>query len=78
MPVPDTSRTLLAGRVVVFYYASASSEADLATVELLTELRHQYVLAFEAAHEPLWRLIEVHVPDRRVRTRSAYQAPARD
>ena len=62
----------------MFYYASASSEADLATVELLTELRHQYVLAFEAAHEPGWRLIEVHVPDRRVRTRIAYQAPARD
>ena len=63
------------GRV---YYASASGEADLATVELLTELRHQYVLAFEAAREPGWRLIEVHVPDRRVRTRSAYQSPFRE
>ena len=63
------------GRV---FYASASGEADLATAELLTELRHQYVLAFEAASEPGWRLIEVHVPDRHVRTRSAYQARVRD
>jgi Ca-activated chloride channel family protein len=63
------------GRV---YYASAPGEASLATVELLTELRHQYVLAFEAAPEAGWRLIEVHVPGRTVRTRSAYQARARD
>ena len=63
------------GRV---YYASVSNESDVATAELLTELRHQYVLAFEAASEPGWRLIEVHVPDRYVRTRSAYQARVRD
>ena len=63
------------GRV---YFASAPGEASLATIELLTELRHQYVLAFEAAPEPGWRLIEVRVPDRYVRTRSAYQARVRD
>ena len=63
------------GRV---YFASAPGEASLATIELLTELRHQYVLAFEAALEPGWRLIEVRVPDRYVRTRSAYQARVRD
>jgi len=63
------------GRV---YFASAPGEASLASVELLTELRHQYVLAFEAASEPGWRLIEVSVRNQHVRTRSAYQARARD
>ena len=56
------------------YFASVPAQGSRAMQELLTELRHQYVLAFEASSQPGWRLIEVRVPDRRVRTRSAYQA----
>ncbi len=57
------------------YFAAAPNEASAAVAGLLEELRHQYVLAFEAATEPGWRLIEVKVEDRHVRARSAYQAP---
>ena len=56
------------------YFAAAPSDASVAVAGLLRELRHQYVLAFEASTEPGWRLIEVSVEDRVVRTRSAYQA----
>ncbi len=56
------------------HFASSPGEGSRAMQELLSELRHQYVLAFEAAPQPGWRLIEVRVEDRRVQTRSAYQA----
>ena len=56
------------------YFASSPREGSRAMTELLDELRHQYVLAFEASPQSGWRLIEVRVDDRRVQTRSAYQA----
>ena len=56
------------------YFAAAPSDASVAVAGLLREFRHQYVLAFEASTEPGWRLINVSVEDRWVRTRSAYQA----
>jgi Ca-activated chloride channel family protein len=56
------------------HFASTPKEGSRAMTELLNELRHQYVLAFEASPQSGWRLIEVRVDDRRVQTRSAYQA----
>jgi len=58
------------------YFASAPREASQATADLLSELRHQYVLVFEPSVDPGWRLIEVRVRGRPVQTRSAYQAMA--
>jgi VWFA-related protein len=56
------------------HFASSPREGSRAMTELLSELRHQYVLAFEASPQSGWRLIEVRVGDKRVQTRSAYQA----
>ncbi len=56
------------------HFASSPGEGSRAMQDLLSELRHQYVLAFEASPQSGWRLIEVRVKDRRVQTRSAYQA----
>ena len=42
--------------------------------QVLTELRHQYVLALEAAGTPRWHRIEIRVPNLYVRARSAYAA----
>ena len=60
------------------YFVSAPAEASGVLLELLAELRHQYILAFEAASDAGWRLIDVDVAQRSVRTRSAYQARARE
>ena len=59
------------GRV---YFSSLPSEASLATEEIVRDLHHQYVITFEAATNAGWRLIDVQVDNRKVRTRSAYQA----
>ena len=55
------------------HFASTPAQASQVANTLLTELRHQYVLAFEAG-TPGWRRIEVRVDNLAVRTRSAYQA----
>ena len=60
------------------YFVSAPAEASRVLSELLAELRHQYVLAFESASEAGWRLIDVDVGQRSVRTRSAYQVTAKN
>jgi VWFA-related protein len=55
-------------------WVTAGDEVPLRAHQILTELRHQYMLAIESAGEREWRPIDVHVRDRRmsVRARSGY------
>jgi hypothetical protein len=57
------------------------SAEDLAsaTQQLVTELRHQYLMAFEPGGQPGWHPLEVRTrrTDLTVRARSGYVVPAR-
>jgi Ca-activated chloride channel family protein len=55
-------------------WVTAAEDAALRAHQILTELRHQYLIAIESATEREWRPIEVRVRDRRlsVRARSGY------
>jgi VWFA-related protein len=56
------------------FMASAPAHASLAARQILGELRHQYLLAFEASALPGWRPLEVRARDGDlvVRARSGY------
>jgi VWFA-related protein len=55
------------------FLASAPAHASVAAREILGELRHQYVLAFEASTRSGWRPLEVRAKDGlTVRARSGY------
>jgi Ca-activated chloride channel homolog len=56
------------------FVSSAPAHASVAAREIVGELRHQYLIAFEARPEPGWHPIEVRVRERgaRVRARSGY------
>lgn len=56
--------------------ATAPAHASVAARQIVSELRHQYVLAFEASTAPGWRPIEVKARDGRlsVRARTGYEA----
>ena len=56
------------------FMASAPAHASLAARQILGELRHQYLLAFEASALPGWRPLEVRARDGElvVRARSGY------
>jgi phage gpG-like protein len=55
------------------FMASAPAHASVAARRILGELRHQYVLAFEASTRPGWRPLEVRAKDGHiVRARSGY------
>jgi VWFA-related protein len=57
------------------FLASAPAHASVAARQILGELRHQYVLAFEASTRPGWRPLEVRAKDGLVvRARSGYTA----
>ena len=58
------------------FTASAPAHASIAARQIVDELRHQYVLAFEASPRPGWRPLEVRSRDRGhvVRTRAGYTA----
>ena len=58
------------------FTASAPAHASLAARQIVEELRHQYVLAFEASSLPGWRPLEVRARDRNlvVRARTGYTA----
>jgi VWFA-related protein len=58
------------------FAASAPAHASIAARQIVAELRHQYVLAFEASSRPGWRPLEVRARDRdhMVRARSGYTA----
>ena len=55
---------------------SAPAHASQAARDLITELRHQYLLAFESAKEPGWYELDVRTRRREltVRARSGYFA----
>ena len=57
------------------FLASAPAHASVAARQILGELRHQYVLAFEASTRQGWRPLEVRAKDGlTVRARSGYTA----
>lgn len=59
-----------------FFYASSASETSKVSRQVITELREQYVLAFEPMSARGWRRLEVRTRDKGfiVRTRSGYMA----
>ena len=61
------------------FMVSAPTHASQAARDLITELRHQYLLAFEAAREPGWYELDVRTRRREltVRARSGYFSQAR-
>jgi VWFA-related protein len=57
------------------FMSSAPAHASIAARQVLGELRHQYVLAFEASTRPGWRPVEVRSRNGHVvRARSGYTA----
>jgi VWFA-related protein len=56
------------------FTASAPAHASIAARQIVEELRHQYLLAFEASTRPGWRPLEVRARDRdlTVRARAGY------
>jgi Ca-activated chloride channel homolog len=55
-------------------WATATESAGLRAFQILSELRHQYLIAIEAADDSNWRPLDVRVRDRKltVRARSGY------
>ena len=60
------------------FMASAPAHASIAARRIVDELRHQYVLAFEASNANGWRRVEVRARDPKliVRARTGYSAGA--
>jgi VWFA-related protein len=58
---------------------SAPAHTSLAARQIVSELRHQYLLAFEASPRPGWRSLEIKARSRdlTVRARSGYTAGGR-
>lgn len=58
------------------FTSSAPAHASVAARRIVDELRHQYVLAFEASATPGWRALEVRARNRShvVRSRAGYTA----
>ncbi len=58
------------------YWASVPAQASIAARRIVDELRHQYVLAFEASSGDGWRPLEVRARDPKltVRARTGYSA----
>ncbi len=56
------------------FTVSAPAQASVAARQIVEELRHQYVLAFEASATPGWRSLEVRARSRDlvVRARAGY------
>lgn len=89
MPTIDDPQLMPAGRAAAaaselgnlsrwtggeLFTASTPSHANVAARRIADELRHQYVLAFEASSRPGWRPVEVRARDRdlTVRARAGY------
>jgi hypothetical protein len=60
------------------FIASAPAHASMAARQLISELRHQYVLAFEASSHGGWRPLEVRTRQNSliVRARTGYSGGA--
>jgi VWFA-related protein len=56
------------------FVVSAPSHASVAARRILADLRHQYLIAFEASAAPGWHPVEIRTRDRdlSVRARSGY------
>jgi hypothetical protein len=61
------------------FMVSTPAHASQAARDMVTELRHQYLLAFEAAREPGWYELDVRTRRREltVRARSGYFSQSR-
>ena len=59
-----------------FYATSATAQTALAAQQMVDELRHQYLIAFEPASRPGWHPLAVRARDRRlvVKARGGYTA----
>jgi Ca-activated chloride channel family protein len=57
-----------------FFVTSAAAQTGLAAQQIVDELRHQYLIAFESASRPGWHPLEVRTRDRQlvVRARGGY------
>ena len=81
-PAFDVSglRALARGTGGDMLIASAPAHASVAARRIVDELRHQYVLAFEASTRPGWRQISVQARDNKllVRARTGYSAGGSD
>ena len=62
------------------FTASAPAHASIAARQIVDELRHQYVLAFEASTRPGWQPLEVRARERGhvVRVRAGYMSGGND
>lgn len=83
MAVPGTTANVSTGLMNMANWTggelmvvSAPADASLAARELITELRHQYLLAFESSKDPGWYALDVKTRHREftVRARSGYFA----
>jgi Ca-activated chloride channel family protein len=81
-PVFDESvlKRLARGTGGEMFIASAPAHANTAARQMIDELRHQYVLAFEASTRPGWRPLKVTARDGDlvVRARTGYTAGGSD
>jgi hypothetical protein len=61
------------------FTVSAPAQNSLAARQIVSELRHQYLLAFEASPNPGWRSLEVKARGHElvVRARSGYTSGGR-
>jgi len=74
-PVPVGDLADLARRTGgEFFVTSATAQTGMAARQIVDELRHQYVIAFEPASRPGWHPLEVRAKDRQlvVRARGGY------
>ena len=73
-PLPDLARWT-GGEM---FTASAPAHASIAARQIVDELRHQYMIAFEASNREGWRPLEVRARERglTVRARSGYSSGA--
>jgi VWFA-related protein len=57
-----------------FFLTSAATQTALAARQIVDELRHQYLIAFESASRPGWHPLEVRARNRKfvVRARGGY------
>ena len=81
-PAFDVSglRQLARGTGGEMFIATAPAHASVAARQIVEELRHQYVLAFEASTRPGWRPLEVRARNKKhvVRARTGYAAGSSD
>jgi len=74
LPRPADLRDLAQWTGGDLMFATSVEEASMKAHHIIVELRHQYLLAVEAAERSEWRRLDVRVRDRRltVRARSGY------